>query len=164
MSTPHRLDPDQYAGYRLYSLTICTCHRAHRFTNQLVVELVQSQILRTATKEGYEVLAYCFMPDHVHLVVAGMREEVDLRRFVSASKQASGFEYARARRSRLWQANFFDRTIRRSDDLRAIIAYMLNNPVRKGLVDDLRHYPYWGSQIYTREQLLEFVGTARRRP
>jgi len=164
MSTPHRLDPDQYAGYRLYSLTICTCHRAHRFTNQLVVELVQSQILRTATKEGYEVLAYCFMPDHVHLVVAGMREEVDLRRFVSASKQASGFDCARARRGRLWQENFFDRTIRRSDDLRAIIAYMLNNPVRKGLVDDLRHYPYWGSQIYTREQLLEFVGTARRRP
>jgi REP element-mobilizing transposase RayT len=104
------------------------------------------------------------MPDHIHMIVAGTREGADLRRFVTIAKQHSGFDFARAFGGRLWQPNFFDRTIRRSDDLAVVIAYMLHNPVRAGLVSDLREYPYWGSQVYTRDELLAFVGTAPRRP
>jgi putative transposase len=164
MGYPHRLDAQEYSGYRLYFLTIGTFRRARHFADPTVVETAQSHFLRTAVTEGYAVLAYCFMPDHLHMVVAGSRESADFRRFVSAAKQAAGFAFARTQGVRLWQSNFFDRTIRRSDDLAAIMAYMLNNPVRAGMVDEPVHYAHWGSQLYARDELLAFVGTARRRP
>ena len=127
--------------------------------------MVLSRFLRTLqSPRGTRLLRYCFMPDHVHMVVAGSREAADFRRFVSASKQASGFAFARAFGGRLWQVNFFDRTLRQSDDLAAIIAYMLDNPVRANLVGEPRDYPDWGSQLYTRNELLAFVGTPPRRP
>ena len=163
MSYPHRLDAIEYSGYHLFSLTIATFGRARHFSNPSVVDMVWSQFLRAAGAEGYAVLAYCFMPDHVHMVVAGSRDSANLRRFVSAAKQAAGFAFARSFGGRLWQLNFFDRTIRRSDDLAAIIGYMLLNPVRASIVDELHQYPYWGSQLYSRNELLEFVGASSRR-
>ena len=89
------------------------------------------------------------MPDHLHMVVAGLREGSDFLHFVRAAKQSSGFAFARAFHKRLWQLNYFDRSMRKSDDLAAIVAYMLNNPVRAGLVRQPDDYPYWGSQRYT---------------
>jgi len=35
--------------------------------------------------------------------------------------------------------------------------YILMNPVRAGLVQSWREYPYWGSTIYRREDLLAGV-------
>jgi len=163
MSYPHRLDASQYAGYRLYFLTIGTSGRARRFSDPAVVNLVLSQFLRAATSDGFAVIAYCFMPDHVHLIVVGRREGADLRRFVSGAKQRSGFEFARALGGRLWQRNFFDRTIRKNEDIPALIAYIVNNPVRARLVADPADYPHWGSQAYTRDEILAFVGSWRRR-
>ena len=163
MSYPNRLDAAQYAGYRLYSLTFGAHRRARLFINQSVVNLVLSQFLHTATSEGFAVIAYCCMPDHVHMLVVGRREDADLRRFVSTAKQRSGFGFARTFGARLWQKNFFDRTIRKDEDVPTIVAYMVNNPVRERMVDDPADYPYWGSQVYTREEILTFVGSSRRR-
>ena len=160
MSCPHRLETTDYRGYRLYFLTIGTNGRARHFTVYAAVELVWLHFLRTATATKFDILAYCFMPDHVHLVVAGLQEGSDFRHFVRAAKQSSGFAFARAFHKRLWQLNYFDRTLRKSDDLAAIVAYMLNNPVRAGLVRQPDDYPYWGSQRYTRQELLAFVGSA----
>ena len=164
MSSPHRLGSTEYQGYRLYSLTICTHARARHFTTQAVVACVWLQFLHTASALGFEILAYCFMPDHVHMVVAGLREDTDLRQFMRTAKQRSGFEFGRMFRERLWQLNYYDRSLRRSDALAAVIAYMLNNPVRAGLVQAPGEYAYWGSQRYTREELLAFVGLQPRRP
>jgi len=163
MSYPHRLDPSQYAGCRLYFLTICTFDRAERFRDAAVVDLVLSRILRTARELGIEVIAYCFMPDHVHLVVVGKNAGAELRRFVGLAKQRSGYEFARVRRERLWQPSFFDRTIRSDEDVAEIIAYVIRNPVRARLVQNPADYPHWGSQAYSREEVLAFVGSSPER-
>ena len=48
--------------------------------------------------------------------------------------------------------------IRRTDGLAEVIAYVIKNPVRVGLVSDPADYPYWGSGDYSRHELLQFVG------
>ena len=40
----------------------------------------------------------------------------------------------------VWQEESFDRIIRSSESLDAKVAYILENPVRKGLVSDWRQY------------------------
>ena len=97
------------------------------------------------------------MPDHVHLVVQTSDESGDIGRFVRRGKQYSGYLHRRATGERLWQPSWHDRVLRRSDDLVTVIRYVLQNPVRASLVDDVREYPYAGSSIMTREALLESV-------
>jgi putative transposase len=162
MSRPHRLDSSSYKGFRPFFLTIGTRARARVFTDPAVVAVVVSQLLRVATDEGFAVIAYCFMPDHVHLVVAGRSATSDLPRFVRLAKQRSGFCFKQAFGRHLWQESFYERVVRRIDDLADVIAYVIDNPVRARLADNPAAYPHWGSQVYEREEILRFVGSARR--
>ena len=160
---PHRLEPGDYIGCRAYSLTICTHHHSRPFLEATAVQTALLHFLHAASAEQCEILAYCFMPDHVHAIVLTCADSADLRRFVCLAKQHSGVAFAKATRHRLWQKSYFDRTIRTLEELPELVGYLIRNPVRARLVDDPVAYPYWGSQRYSREELLEFVMSAKRR-
>jgi len=162
MSRPRRLDGIDYIGFRQYFLTICTHQRSCHFTSAATVALVVSPFLRTATDEQFEILAYCFMPDHLHAVVAANSEESDLRRFIGLAKQRSAYLFARVTGERLWQEGYFEHVVRKDEVPSELVGYILRNPVRAGLVADPTEYPYWGSQVYSREELREYVGSVRR--
>src|SRR5215203_1802731 len=91
---PHRLTTFTYIGCYRYSLTFCTHFRAKLFTDADVVQLVLSQFLRGASEEGFSVLAYCFMPDHVHFLVQGNSESSDGRRLIKLGKQYAAYAYS----------------------------------------------------------------------
>jgi REP-associated tyrosine transposase len=77
-----RIPGFDYRGVRRYSLTICTYARAHVFNHEGIVQSVLGEIERVAEAEHFRVLAYRFMPDHLHLLVEGESDTADLRRFV----------------------------------------------------------------------------------
>ena len=52
----------------------------------------------------------------------------------------------------------YDRVLRASEDTRAIVRYILENPVRSGLVRHPLEYPHIGSDVWRVEELLEGVG------
>jgi REP element-mobilizing transposase RayT len=87
---PHHLPAFDYIGGHRYFLTFCTHNRFRLFTDKSAVELVVTQFLRGASEESFAISAYCFMPDHVHMVVEGLTENADLKRFTSRAKQLSG--------------------------------------------------------------------------
>ena len=99
-----------------------------------------------AAKAQFEVVAYCFMPDHLHLLVQ-TGEDADLVGFVRRFKQKSGYAYRRATRDPevLWQKSYYDHVLRREEDLHDAARYIWGTPVRAGLVDNARDYPYSGS-------------------
>ena len=81
------------------------------------------------------MLAYCFMPDHVHLVVEGRSEQADLRRFANIAKQRVAYSLRLAHGvMRVWQEGFHDWILRPEYPTEAAIRYVLENPVRAGLV------------------------------
>lgn len=162
MTRPRRLDPADYRGYRAYSLTICTYNRTRPFTDSDIVHQTLLQFLRTAVEQRVEILAYCFMPDHLHLIVIAHGANTDLQRFVRLAKQCSGFAFTRATGRRLWQDSYFDRTVRSVEELPALVEYTIRNPLRAELVRSPTDYPHWGSERYSREELLEYVASARR--
>ncbi len=162
MTRPRRLNPADYRGYRAYSLTICTYNRTRPFTDSDIVHQTLLQFLRTAVEQRVEILAYCFMPDHLHLIVIAHGANTDLQRFVRLAKQCSGFAFTRATGRRLWQDSYFDRTVRSVEELPALVEYTIRNPLRAELVRSPTDYPHWGSERYSREELLEYVASARR--
>jgi hypothetical protein len=42
---------------------------------------------------------------------------------------------------------------------KTVVRYVLENPVRKGIVEHPRQYEFMGSSIYTMSELLEFAFT-----
>jgi len=153
MSRPKRLRNVSYVGPARYFLTFCVLDRRAVFTHAEVVQRTFEQFLRTATEELFAVIAYCFTPDHTHLLVGGLDTSSDLRRFAKMAKQRSGRLHRRRCRERLWQDGYFDRVLRDLDDARGYARYIINNPVRAGLVASPLDHPFLGCTLWTIEEL-----------
>jgi putative transposase len=153
-STP-RCPNFDYLGFHRYSLTFCTFDRKVLFAAEPIVSTVLSHFLRAAERDEVEILAYCFMPDHVHLLVAGTTAQSDARRFIAAAKQFSGHWYRQQFSQPLWQRSAWDRIVRTEDNTETVIRYLLMNPVRAGIVSDPLDYPFSGSLVYSRDVLMD---------
>ena len=154
---PPRLKDFSYIGQYRYFLTICVNHGAPIFTNDTVARFVVAQFLLCAKTHGFEVLAYCAMPNHFHALVVGLTDTSDLKEFLRAYKQATGhwWKHDQGNRGSLWQTSFHDRILREEDVNEGVIRYMLMNPVRARLVQDPREYTYLGAEKYDVQTLLE---------
>ncbi len=143
-----------YTGEHRYSFTICTWQRKMIFTTEEVVASVLSHFVQHAQRTDIAILAYCFMPDHLHLLAAGTSPVGDARRFIAAAKQATGYCFARDAGQRLWQRYSWDHVLRSDEETLAVMKYILANPVRAGLVASPLDYPFSGSCVYTKEALV----------
>jgi hypothetical protein len=58
-------------------------------------------------------------------------------------------------RERLWQRYGFERVLRQEETTQVVARYILENPIRAGLVTRVEDYPFLGSFVYTLAQLLD---------
>src|SRR5438105_11972045 len=98
---PPRWTAFNYTGRHRYFFTFPTDRRRPFFTDSAVVDRALAQILRAATHHGFSVIAYCFMPDHLHIVVGGETDRSNCRTFIKAAKQYSGYYHSQATATRL---------------------------------------------------------------
>ena len=145
---PRRLTAFDYKGFHAYSLTFCTFERRPHFSAALVVECVAEEILRTATERAFQVLLYCFMPDHVHLLVAGGSPKSDLPSFARASRARASVAFRRLSVGTLWQRGYFEHVVRDDERLDVIARYIANNPVRAGLGRTSAEWPFTGGTLF----------------
>ena len=155
MSRPPRIAGFSYLGPYRYFLTYCARLRRPAFRDQVTVDETLAQFRRTAADQGFEILAYCLMPDHIHMLVEGIRVDSDLKRFVKLSKQHSGAAYALRNGQPLWQEGYYEHVLREEDDSKTIARYILNNPVGAGLVAHPLDYPHIGSDRWTLAEWIE---------
>jgi putative transposase len=153
-NNPGHLKGFNYVGLHRYSLTFCTDGRRRVFTDAPTVELVVQQLLRAASEQKFSVIAYCFMPDHLHLLIEGTSDNSDGKRFIKAFKQYSGYYYSQKRHEALWQRNGFEHVLRDDEVTAEVVKYILRNPVRAGLAATIEDYPFVGSQVYELKDLI----------
>jgi putative transposase len=138
-----RLAHFDYVGPFAYSLTLVTCDRARVFTEPRIVAAILHCLARSCTRYGFRQHAYCFMPDHLHLLVSG-DDEACLPDFARHFKQLSGHRCKREHGAQLWQISYYDHVLRGDEDLPDIARYIWDNPVRAGLVEHRSAYPFSG--------------------
>ena len=113
------------------------------FTNsdrEVYLELLRS----SARQASLRILAYCLMPNHVHLVA--VPDESDS--LAAALRRAHGryANYLNARRGRtghLWQNRFYSCALA-ATHLSHALRYVERNPTRAGLAEIVEQYP-WSS-------------------
>ncbi len=99
-----------------------------------------------------DVLAYCIMPNHVHLLL-------DFQRFTKGDTRGHPSVLSRVlhllkgrtaryanqflgRSGAFWQQESYDHVVRDGKELERIVRYILNNPVKAGLVGDWQDWAY----------------------
>ena len=146
---PRRIEGFPYVGFYRYSLRFSTYARRRLFVAQDPFSVAHEQILRTADEGKFAVLAHCYMPDHVHLVLEGKSESSDLRRFVKVSKQRVDYVFRTQLSIRTtWQEGYYERVLRSDEATVAVVRYVLENPVRAGLVERAEDYPFSGAMFW----------------
>jgi len=146
---PKRLPDFPYIGFYRYSLTLATYGRDRFFVAEEPVAEARTQIERTSEEDQFAVLAYCFMPDHLHLVVEGRAETSDLRRFVRIAKQRTAFVFrTKLGIPFLWQEGYYERVLRSDEATEIVVRYVFDNPVRAGLAQTPWEYPYSGGIFF----------------
>lgn len=85
-------------------------------------------------------VAAVVMPDHVHWLLEQGKDVVSVvGRFKTESTR---FAWALGYGGRLWQRSFFDTMVRSERLLAVARRYVIENPLRRGLVDDVADYPW----------------------
>ncbi len=91
------------------------------------------------------VFAYCLMPDHFHLLVTP-QNEVNLSNLIGSYESyttRTAWRYGVI--GSFWQRSFYDHILRSSEDALGIVAYILDNPRRAGLVENWEDWPWCGT-------------------
>jgi putative transposase len=141
-----RLPSENYLGRQTCFVTICCDHRAPYLRDETTAQLVLSLLLKCAASHSYRLHAYCLMPDHLHILVAGADDRCDLLEFIRLFKQRTAFQFRKSRRVALWEQSYYDHILRRVDQIEDVACYIWWNPVRKQLCARPQEFPYSGSQ------------------
>ena len=153
----HRLPREFYKGKISAVFTLCLEKGVTDVASDINVasgfSLSKPKIVNTFTeilgsiieKAGCIVPVYCFMPDHQHLMITGTRGESDIRKAIVSYKQKTGFWMSKNNSEIRWQKDFYDHVVRTNEDIATQVKYILDNPVRKGLVSSWDEYPFKGS-------------------
>ena len=147
-----RLPAENYIGPRIYFVTICCRDRRPLLAGAAIVSAILPHLRELATRHQFAVHAYCFMPDHLHLLLEGLHTDSNLLAFVHDFKQRTAFDhqkrFAEHRPSftqNLWQSKFYDHILRHADALEDVAWYIWMNPVRAGLCDAPSSFRFSGS-------------------
>jgi putative transposase len=152
---PRRLDNFDYVGQIPYFITICTYERRPAFEDHEFARDSIAKLLLTAKKFRFSVFTYCMMPDHVHLVLLGQRDDSDLKAFVHSWLTQTGFAWRRRHKTKLWQGGYFEHILRSDVSIYFAAQYVAMNPVRAGLVENASHYEFSGSTECSIDDLMK---------
>jgi len=147
MSAP-RLSHFDYKGQYAYSITVDCYKNYHLFTEENDVSICLECLRFTMDKYHFDVYVYCFMPSHLHLLLVGRNEIADMRKAMKTFKQKTGYYFKQKHQKNLWQSSFYDHVLRRDEDIETVARYILNNPVRAGLVKNFWEYKFSGSFVF----------------
>ena len=126
---PPRLDRSLYLGFTRVFLTMCTDRRRKVFIDPDDAISAQVQLLSTASAYAIEVVAYSFMPDHLHAFLAGTTENSDPLKCCDVFRSRTGFHHRARHRPRLWQQGYYDRLLRDKESTFDVVSYIVMNPV-----------------------------------
>jgi len=141
----NRLVLQKYFGRGRFFVTTCSNGKRELLRQTQMAEAIVESLRKEAGRSGFIVHAYCVMPDHVHFLAEGNSEASDLIRFVKAFKQATSFSCRARVGGPLWQRSSYDHILRGQDSLADVAWYIWMNPVRKGMCENPRDYPFSGT-------------------
>ena len=127
-----------------YHITTCTHQRQPLLTDWRLARLAIRSMKALHDDQQVDSLCYVIMPDHIHWLFTlndGRPLSQVVKRFKGRSAQAINRHLAR--QGAVWEEGYHDHLIRAEEDWQAVARYIVANPLRAGLVENIGLYPHW---------------------
>ena len=136
-SLPHETPLWVDTSQSVFFITCCAKDRsAGPFSSSGTAHGLLDSVAHRVRKGEWWAHAATIMPDHVHLILS-FSQEVLLEKSVQNWKHWTSHEFGI-----LWQRDFFEHRLRSDESFEQKSDYVLQNPVRAGLVKDWREWPF----------------------
>jgi putative transposase len=143
-----RLAKPFYAGHAFVHWAMTIADRRKGWLDSGFHSSFREIHLHTLSRYRLLCLAYCLMPDHVHLLWAGLDAASDqdnaaafLRQFLNRKLAERGVRFQK----QAWDEVLLERARERGAVVRTAF-YIVENPVRAGLATEAQAWPYSGAQ------------------
>ena len=109
-----------------------------------VAQVVETAVRRYHEQAAYHLQCFCLMPNHVHLLVTTPELGPPLARTLQHLKgyTAQKANAVLGRSGKFWHRESYDHIVRNATELARITSYVLENPVKAGLVAEWQQWPY----------------------
>ncbi|HMB22034.1 MAG TPA: transposase [Anaerolineales bacterium] len=125
----------------------------HWLQMENIAQIVAKEI-QNLNEDRYRLLAYCIMPNHIHLLIESIINEqvvhqggtakypvTDTLRLLKG-RTARACNLKLKRTGSFWQHESYDHVVRDEQELEQIILYILNNPVKAGLAKEWKNWSF----------------------
>ena len=131
------------------------------FKNNTMKKLFLALLKKAKDKFGFSIAHFCIMGNHVHLII---RPNDNAHYSLSKSMQwllgnfSKAWNKAHKLKGHLWRARFFSRVIESDADMRIVMKYISENPVKAGLVRRAEDWEYSGLRHFLTgdQEVLDF--------
>ncbi len=135
---------------RTFLLSSATWQRRMILQSNPLCELLLQVIRDHRAQQRFQLHAFVFMPNHVHLILTPA-PLVSLEKAMQLIK--GGFSF-RAKKEmsfnqEIWQKGYNEHRIRDADDYSKHVEYIWKNPVEAGLVSEAEEFPYSSARLKT---------------
>lgn len=130
--------PDYIRNYVFggtFFFTLVTEDRKMLFAEKANVVILLSSINKVKARKPFDLVAYCVMPDHLHLLITLPENEKDFSQRIHDIKRVTTFALRKTQNNSslsLWQKRFWEHTIHDEKDLQNCFDYIHYNPVKHG--------------------------------
>jgi REP element-mobilizing transposase RayT len=126
-----------------YFVTTVTKNREKIFLRSTLAKTVLNSLHWLHDHHCLMLIAAVVMPDHLHFVTELKGTPLPKVMHSLKSFTANQINEILGRRGPVWERQYYEHAIRDEGSLVEMINYCLENPVRKGIVDDFKKYPHW---------------------
>ena len=95
-------------------------------------------------RHRWDVLAYCLMTNHFHLVVNAPLDSITRGMHLLKARYGQAFNHRYARTGHLFQGRFYSGYVD-EDAVEKVCDYVLDNPIRAGICRARDEWPWLGS-------------------
>jgi putative transposase len=142
-----------YIPNALYFITCVTQGRAPLFADPAHMDLLRATMRRVKEHHPFEMRAYAFLHDHLHMLVF-VPATTNVSKLMQSIQRNFTRNYQRAHGStdpiRLWQRGFWDHVIRDEEDLANHLHYIHYNPVKHKYVAKPEAYVHTSYHEYVK--------------
>jgi len=141
-----RLDAVLYTyADHVYFMTIRAYQKQSPFVRDDLNRVVLDILREEQERQNCTVYTYCLMPDHLHFLLSPREDGISVLTFTNRYKgKATNRSWTVGWQGKLWQPRYYDHIVRHEESLRTIAEYILDNPVRQGLVECAEDWPWSG--------------------
>ncbi|MEH6579432.1 MAG: transposase [Amphritea sp.] len=127
-----------------YFITTVTDQRSPLFFDLALARITIREMRKIHNDGHLSSLAWVLMPDHLHWLIQ-LGDTENLSQVVGRFKANSARALNRARGCNyaVWQRGYYDRALRPNESELETARYIVANPLRAKLVEDIGQYPHW---------------------